>query len=266
MTGNENERTPSMWDADRYLRFADERARPFFDLVERIDHPAPKRVVDLGCGTGRLTATLVERWPEALIVGVDSSQEMIARALGLAVPGRLEFVLDDVAQWQGDEPYDVILSNACFHWIPDHRRLLADLVPQLALGGVLAFQVPDNFSAPSHVLVREVVESPAWRDRLGDLRRAAVETPEWYVDVLESLGLEAEAWQTTYTHTLEGDNPVLEWLSGTTLCPVSARLDDEERQQFVDQLAPLLREAYPSGPEGTSFPFRRLFVIASRSD
>ena len=251
-----------MWDAEQYLRFADERARPFFDLVERIDHSAPRRVVDLGCGTGGLTATLLERWPEAQITGIDSSEEMIGRALKRAIPGRLEFERTDIAAWCAAEPLDVIVSNACFHWIPAHRRLLENLVAHLAPGGVLAFQVPDNFDAPSHTIVREITTGPAWRDRLGDLPQAAVESPGWYAETLMHLGLDAKVWRTTYKHLLEGENPVLEWLSGTTLRPVLARLDGDERDRFINQLGPLLASAYPQGPGGTLFPFRRTFVVA----
>ena len=251
-----------MWDAKQYLRFADERARPFFDLVERIDHPGPRRVVDLGCGAGGLTTTLLERWPEAQITGIDSSEEMIGRARKRAIPRHLEFELGDVASWRAAEPFDVIVSNACFHWIPDHRRLLENLAAQLAPDGVLAFQVPDNFTSPSHTIVRTLVSSPNWRDQLGDLPQAGVESPGWYIEVLTILGLGATAWRTTYKHLLNGENPVFEWLSGTTLRPALARLDEDERDRFIDQLGPLLASAYPPGPGGTPFPFRRTFVVA----
>ena len=252
----------AMWDAKQYLRFADERAMPFFDLVERINHPEPRRVVDLGCGAGGLTATLVERWPEAEITGVDSSEEMIGRARKRAIPRRFGFERGDVAAWRADEPLDVIVSNACFHWIPDHRRLLENLAAQLAPDGVLAFQVPDNFTSPSHKIVRTLVSSPKWRDRLGDLPQARVESPSWYVEVLMILGLDAKAWRTTYKHLLDGSNPVLEWLAGTTLRPALTRLDNDDRQRFLGELAPLIAEAFPEGSGGTLYPFRRTFVVA----
>jgi len=218
-----------MWDAKQYLRFADERAQPFFDLVERINHSAPRRVVDLGCGAGGLTATLLERWPEAQITGIDSSEEMIGRARKRAIPSRLRFERGGVAAWRADEPFDVIVSNACFHWIHDHRRLLENLAAQLAPDGVLAFQVPDNFTSPSHTIVRALMSNPKWRDRLDDLPQAGVESPGWYIEVLMILGLDAKAWRTTYKHFLDGPNPVLEWLTGTTLRPALTRLDPGDR-------------------------------------
>ena len=251
-----------MWDAEQYLKFETERARPFFDLVGAIDHPHPRSVADLGCGPGGLTATLLARWPEAVIWGVDSSQEMIDHARRRAVIDRLRFERAEVAQWTAPGKIDVILSNACFHWIPDHDRLFDHLVPQLADGGILAFQVPNNFAEPSHTAVRELMGGHPWKDRLTDVRSAAAESPEWYLERLGGRGLTVNTWQVTYYHVFEGDNPVIDWLQGTTLRPVLSVLDDEERARFLDELSKRLAGAYPRRSIGTIFPFRRIFVVA----
>ena len=132
------------WDTDQYLRFASERALPYHHLVAAVDHLEPEKVVDLGCGPGGLTATLLERWPEARITGVDTSEEMISRAQRRTVTGRLDFVVGDARSWRASAPVDLILANASFHWIDDHRALFDHLLPQLADDGVLAFQVPAN--------------------------------------------------------------------------------------------------------------------------
>jgi trans-aconitate 2-methyltransferase len=142
-----------MWDAEQYLRFETERARPFFDLVAAIEHPHPRIVADLGCGPGGLTATLLARWPDAVIWGIDESDEMIDHARRRAVIDRLRFEPADVSRWQAPGPLDVIVSNACFQWIPDHVALFDHLLPQLAESGWLAFQVPNNFDEPSHEVV-----------------------------------------------------------------------------------------------------------------
>jgi trans-aconitate 2-methyltransferase len=253
-----------MWDAEQYLRFETERARPFFDLVGAIDHPHPRAVVDLGCGPGGLTATLLARWPEAVIWGVDSSQEMIDHARRRAVTDRLRFERADVTQWSVPGTSDVMLSNACFHWIPDHDRLFDHLVPQLAPGGILAFQVPNNFAEPSHVAVQELMQDERWREPLADVRSAAVESPEWYLEQLAAHRLEVHAWQVTYYHVFEGENPVLDWLQGTTLRPVLAALDDDETTRFLGELSGRLIDAYPRRSIGTIFPFRRIFVVAKK--
>jgi len=253
-----------MWDAEQYLRFSLERSRPFYDLVGAIDHPGPRHVADLGCGTGALTASLLTRWPDARIWGVDSSERMISRARRLAVVDRLQFVVADVGEWRAPVALDVIVSNACLQWVGDHASLMDRLTGQLAEHGVLAFQVPDNFDQPSHAIVRDVARNPRWAARLDGLPTAAVETPSWYLERLTAAGLHATVWVTTYHHLLQGENPVLEWLSGTTLRPIVAVLDDGEQLDFLAECAEPLAAAYPRRSIGTIFPFRRIFVVATR--
>src|SRR5436305_4108943 len=108
------------WDPGTYLRFAGERARPFADLLARVPGEAPRRVVDLGCGEGALTASLAQRWPGAQVTGVDSSPAMLAAAAQHDVPGRVSFVAGDVRDWAADGPVDVVVSNAVLHWVPGH--------------------------------------------------------------------------------------------------------------------------------------------------
>jgi trans-aconitate 2-methyltransferase len=251
-----------MWDADQYLRYETERARPFFDLVGAVDHPHPRAVADLGCGPGGLTATLLARWPNAVISGVDTSDEMIAHARRRAVVERLRFESADVAEWRAPGPVDVMLSNACFQWIPDHTALFDHLLPQLAEGGVLAFQVPNNYDEPSHTAVAELLQRQPWDHVLQGVRQGSVRPPEWYVEELSDRGLTVNAWEITYYHLLEGDHPVLEWLAGTTLRPILAALGDDDGERFLAECAEMLAEAYPKRQIGTIFPFRRIFVVA----
>jgi trans-aconitate 2-methyltransferase len=254
------------WDPAQYDRYAAERGRPFVDLTARIDVESPSYVVDLGCGPGSLTATLSDRWPAARVVGLDSSADMVAAAEPLQRRGRLEFRQADVAAYRPDEPVDVVTANAVFQWVPDHLDLIADIASWLAPGGVLAFQVPDNFSDPSHVLLRDLRLSPAWRDRVGHGadRELAVERPERYLEALAAAGLVPDVWQTTYLHLLPGPDPVLEWMKGTALRPVLSTLagDEAATAEFLAELATMLAAAYPPGPAGTVFPFRRTFAVA----
>jgi trans-aconitate 2-methyltransferase len=252
------------WDPEQYLRYADERARPFAELAARIRTDAPRVVVDLGCGPGGLTASLADRWPDALVIGVDSSAEMIAEAADRAVPGRLEFRCADVRDYTPDGPVDVVLSNALFQWVPRHIELLPRLASWLAPAGTVALQVPSNFDEPSHTIVRDLRRSPTWRARLDDDadRGAAVETPEVYLAALAGAGLEADVWATTYLHVLTGPDPVLEWIKGTALRPVLTALADDPAAiaAFLDECGSALRAAYPELAFGTVFPFRRNFA------
>ncbi len=256
-----------MWDPGTYLAFEDERSRPFFDLVRRVGAEDPQRVVDLGCGPGQLTATLAERWPRAHVLGVDSSTEMLEAAEAHAIAGRLTFAPGDAATWEPDGPIDVLVTNAALQWVPDHRRLLARYASWLAPGGWFAMQVPGNFDQPSHELARQLASSPRWKATLGGaLTRGitAVDTPQVYAAELIGAGCRVDAWETTYLQVLAGPDAVLNWIRGTALRPVLTALDPAGRDQFLAELAPQLRDAYPERPWGTSFPFRRVFVVAQR--
>jgi trans-aconitate 2-methyltransferase len=253
-----------VWDPVQYGRYADERGRPFHDLVGRVGATEPRRVVDLGCGPGTLTAMLAERWPSALVEGVDSSAEMIA-ATAAHASERLQFRLGDIAQWAPPADCDVIISNAALQWVPEHRTLLACWAAALPGGGWLAFQVPGNFGSPSHQQLRAVAAERRWADKLaGVLRADPVGTPEEYATLLLGAGLEVDVWETTYVHVLHGPDPVLEWVRGTALRPVHAALSKPDAEAFEAELGRRLRAAYPPTPHGTLFPFRRIFAVGRR--
>ncbi len=260
-----------MWDPAQYLHFADERSRPFYDLTGRIGAAAPAYVVDLGCGPGQLTASLAVRWPQAGVLGIDSSAEMIAAArqadYGDATrSGRLSFMVGDVNDWQADRPVDVIVSNALLQWVPNHMQLLPRWADFLAPAGWLAFQLPGNFDQPNHAVLRELATSARWRDQLAavELNRQAGD-PAQYLDLLAGLGLAVDAWETTYLHVLQGGDPVTDWYKGTGLRPVLAALDAADADEFLAEYSKRVRQYYPAARYGTVLPFRRVFVVATRA-
>ncbi|HJX43124.1 MAG TPA: trans-aconitate 2-methyltransferase [Geodermatophilus sp.] len=255
------------WDPATYLRYAGERARPFADLLARVDVPDPRVVVDLGCGEGALTASLAARWPGARVTGVDSSPEMLAAAGRHAVDGRVGFVLGDVREWRPDGPVDVVVSHAVLHWVPGHLGLLARWAGHLTPGGRLAVQVPGNHRAPTHRLLAGLCTSPRWADRLAAAAPPPdpVPAPAGYLDALTDAGLSADVWETTYLHVLRGPDPVLAWVRSTVLRPVLALLDDDAAAELTAAYAAALREAYPARADGTTvLPFRRVFAVGAR--
>ncbi|MGI3785556.1 MAG: methyltransferase domain-containing protein [Janthinobacterium lividum] len=251
------------WDARVYAAFADERARPFVDLLARVGAEAPRVVVDLGCGPGALTAGLAERWPTAEVTGVDSSPAMIEAARQHTGP-RVSFVLDDLVSWRPRRPVDVLVSTAALQWVPDHRDLLPGLVDALAPAGWLAFQVPGSFDAPSHRALRAVAAGPPYAEHTGALVRPGVAEPADYLGDLIRLGCRVDTWETTYLHVLHGPDPVLHWLEGTGARPYLDALPGTLRPSFTEELRQRLAQAYPAQPWGTVLPFRRLFVVARR--
>ncbi len=255
------------WDPLTYARYAGERARPFVDLTARIGADAPARVLDLGCGSGELTAMLARRWPAAQVHGIDSSPQMLDRTVAA---DRLTFALGDVTSWRPPAPVDVVVSNAVLQWVPDHLPLLLAWAGHLTPGGTLAFQVPANFAMPSHALMRQVAAEPRFAGRLAGVLRGtdSVAEPEAYAALLADAGLAVDAWETTYLHVLPGEDAVLEWVRGTGLRPVLDALAEapELSAAFVEAYAARLREAYPRRRFGTLLPFRRLFVVATRTE
>ncbi|MBB5957834.1 trans-aconitate 2-methyltransferase [Saccharothrix tamanrassetensis] len=245
-----------MWDPVEYLSFADHRSRPFHELMARVGAESPRRVVDLGCGPGNLTATLVDRWPSAVVEALDSSPEMVRAARVRGLDARV----GDVAAWQPAPDTDVVVTNAVLQWVPGHEDLLRHWVDALPPGAWLAMQVPGNFDGPSHALVRALVAA-SWPSLAGLVRASPVLDPAGYADVLGAA--EVDAWETTYLQRLDGPDAVLEWITGTALRPIRAALDDADWAGFRARLAPLLREAYPERADGTTwFPFRRIFAVA----
>lgn len=255
------------WDPASYAQFGAHRDRPFFDLTVRIGAERPRRVVDLGCGPGNLTATLAERWPEAEIVGVDSSPDMLARAAPLAAqfPG-LGFELRDIAGWEPAAGTDVVVSNAALQWVPGHLDLMRRWLDALSPGSWFALQVPGNFGAPSHTLLRGLAQSPRWSGRLGGVLRGgdSVGNPADYLALLLDAGFAAAAWETTYQQVLEGPDAVLEWVQGTALRPVLDVLPADEAALFREEYRAALHGAYPPSAHGTLFPFRRIFAVGRK--
>jgi len=257
--------TPShRWDPDRYLTFADERGRPFVDLVARVQAQSPREVVDLGCGAGNLTGLLAQRWPQAHVVGLDSSPEMIETARGLGQ--RVDYHVADLRDWRPGQPVDVLVSNATLQWVPGHLELLASLVAGVAPGGWFAFQVPGNFEEPSHTIRRDLAAEPPYAMFTAGVAVPDSHDPAVYYEALTAAGCTVEAWETTYLHVLSGPDPVFTWVSGTGARPTLQALPDDLRASFEAEYKTRLTAAYPVRDDGTVLlPFRRVFAVAQVS-
>ncbi len=253
------------WDPAQYFKFADHRLRPAVDLLSRIDIESPSVVYDLGAGGGNVTELLAMRWPDARIIGVDNSEEMLRQAAERAP--NIEWEVGDIGSWQPEQPAELIFTNAALHWITGHEDLFTRLMSSLDDDGILAVQMPRNFGAPSHTSMAEAAAAGPWRETLEPLLRPApVEPPEFYIELLTPLAKSLDVWETEYMQVLSGENPVKEWTKGTWLRPLLDALKEPERSEFESTYAALVAAAYPKQKDGTTvFPFKRLFIVAVKA-
>jgi trans-aconitate 2-methyltransferase len=253
------------WDPGQYQRFAAERAAPFHDLLSLVRPVPGGRVVDLGCGSGELTAQLHRRLEAAATLGLDSSPAMLERAAAVAGNG-LRFQLGDIGRFT-EGGWDVVFSNAALHWLPDHEGLLARLVAGLTPQGQLAVQMPANHDHPSHVVAAEVAAEEPFRAALGGYRRRSpVRAPEWYAELLDRLGLaDQHVRLQVYLHRLAARDEVVEWVKGTLLTDYESRMPAELFEQFLDayreRLLPLLDDSRPY-----RYPFKRVLLWGRAPD
>jgi len=254
------------WNPDQYLKFSDLRLRPALDLIARIPLAEAQRITDLGCGTGIGIEQLAHLYPNAEMTGVDSSVDMLDAAQKKLKP-KAAWVLGDIKTWQPPIRQDLLFSNAALHWVDHHETLFPKLMQHVSPGGVLAVQMPNQYDAPSHVLMREVARNGPWADGLKPvLRPRPVADGKNYFNWLKPYAKAIDIWETQYMQALTGDDPVFDWISSTALRPLWEVLEAKHKAEFTHTLSKALRKAYPVGLEGiTIFSFKRLFIVAQKA-
>jgi trans-aconitate 2-methyltransferase len=253
------------WSARQYLKFEDERTRPPRDLLTQVPLQSPHRVIDLGCGPGNSTELLITRYPQADVVGVDSSSDMLRQARE-RLP-YCTFAEADLSTWVPPEGTDLLFANAVFQWVPDHPAVLRRLLEQLPEGGVLALQMPDNTDEPALALMREVAKTGPWAAEVG-LAAAArddLPTPAAYYDLLKPLCAHLDIWHTVYNHVMAGPDAIVEWFRGSALRPFLSVLNTDMRRGFVAEYSERIARAYPARfDDHVLLRFPRLFIVAIR--
>jgi trans-aconitate 2-methyltransferase len=253
------------WSARQYLKFEDERTRPPRDLLAQVPLAGARRAVDLGCGPGNSTELLIERFPQAEVIGLDSSADMLRQARE-RLPGRT-FVRADLATWKPETPTDLLFANAVFQWVPNHPAILRRLLEALPQGGVLAVQMPNNVNEPAQELMREVAARGPWADKLAaaGAARDSLPTKEEYYDLLRPMSQRFDLWQTVYIHPLDGAAAIVEWFKGSALRPFLAPLDaDEQKAYLADYTAEIAKVYRPRRDGKVLLRFPRLFIVATR--
>jgi trans-aconitate 2-methyltransferase len=251
------------WSPSSYLKFADERTRPARDLLAQVPPGPLGKIVDMGCGPGNSTELLLARYPDAEIIGLDSSPAMLAEAR-TRLP-QLRFAEADARTWVPDPDVGLVFANAIYQWLPDHLEQLPKVLTALPPGGVLAVQMPDNVGEPSHTSMRAAAEAGPWAARRAAAGRAPLPPPRSYYDALKPSATRIEIWHTIYNHVLAGPGAVVEWVQATGLRPYLEPLDAAERAAFLADYEARIAAAYPPTADGkVLLRFPRLFIVAQR--
>ncbi|KAF2663038.1 S-adenosyl-L-methionine-dependent methyltransferase [Lophiostoma macrostomum CBS 122681] len=274
------------WSASQYLKFNNERTRAVYDLVSQIvPHVTVQnpRIYDLGCGPGNSTQVLLDAFPDSVITGMDSSPDMLqkARSTEALAQDNVDFELGDLSNYTPDARADLLFSNAVFHWLRHDSRIptILRLFENLHEGGVLAFQVPDNYHEPSHRLMRKtaLTADAPWSSSfsgtsIGELTDTArpdldpIETPNEFYDALSPLASSVNIWRTSYQHVLKDARAIVEWVRGTGLQPFLHRIEDEgAKGRFLEEYESRLKGEYRELKDGrVLLQYPRLFIVAVR--
>jgi trans-aconitate 2-methyltransferase len=254
------------WSSSTYLKFAKERTQPAIDLAMRLQPMNAEKIIDIGCGPGNSTAVLKQLFPKAYILGIDNSQNMIEKAR--CDHRDIDFAHLDAANDLDtlSDRFDIVFSNACIQWIPNHKKLLKELFGLLKKGGTLAVQIPINDKEPIHQIIREVAESIKWRDKFDTPRVFYNLTPNEYHDVLSQLSNDFTIWETTYYHRLPSYEDIVEWYKGTGLRPYLAMLNPSDRADFEAEIFAMVKQRYSiQENHEIIFKFPRLFFTATKT-
>lgn len=255
------------WNSNQYLKFKNERTQPAIDLANRISLDNPQNIIDIGCGPGNSTEVLQRRFPNSEIIGIDSSAEMIEKAK--SQHSDIDFICCDVNDlFHRNEKYDVVFSNACIQWIPNHYELIKNLMSLLNDNGVLAVQIPYNQNEPIHIIIEEVTQSKNWADCFENPRQKYVlKFGEYYYDLLADISRSFDIWLTTYFHKMKSYESILEWYRGTGLRPYLEELDENQKTDFENDILEKVMQEYPMQANGDIiFRFPRLFFTAVKDD
>jgi trans-aconitate 2-methyltransferase len=249
------------WNHDKYHQFQSQRSAPFFDLLELVDVRPNLKVVDLGCGTGKLTRHLTDSLPNSDVLGLDSSQQMLERSEEFVHPG-LRFEMGNQSELDGQ--WDLIFSNAALQWSDNHEKLIPYLFNHLKPGGQIAVQVPSNFSSTTHQTIFKIADQEPFVSVLGGWnRQPSVLSIEAYADLLFREGAEdILVFEKVYPHVLENADAIVDWISGTALLPYFERLGNQ-KEDFIAAIRQELRVAMPDEP--VFYPFRRTFFSARKA-
>lgn len=251
------------WSAEQYRKFEKERTLPASDLARAINSENVRTALDVGCGIGNSTEVLKKRFPNARIIGADNSDDMLNSAR--KNHPELEFIKLDAEKdiVNITDKYDVVFSNACIQWIPDHKALLKRMFGLLEKSGTLALQIPQQAKHPMYRIITSVAKSEKWARKIPVSRIFHTLSEEEYFDILSELSDDFRMWETVYFHAMPSHQSIIEWYKGTGLRPFLEQLSDSDKAEFENDVFEETQKHYPVQKNGEIiFRFPRLFITA----
>ena len=251
------------WNPSLYLKFEKERTQPVKDLISHIEKDQPLRIIDIGCGPGNSTRELQNKWPNAHIIGLDSSPNMIEKAKK-DLPD-IEWIVGDAgADLSHLGKFDIVFSNAAIQWVPNHERLLNKLFSMLKEEGALAIQIPNAKDMEINIAVETTATDAKWKEYFNDLEENIFyNVPEFYYDVMCNLTKEIYLWETYYYHVMKSHQEIINWYRSTGMKPFLDKLPNETlKKEFEDDVLNKIKKEYKvQGNGNVLFPFRRIFLL-----
>lgn len=248
------------WNSNQYTKFENERTQPSVDLIRRISI-SPRTILDIGCGPGNSTNQLARFFPEADILGIDSSDNMLEKAARTYPEFKFAkcFVPDGL---EALGKFDLLFSNACLHWIPDHEKLFPKLMEKLNIGGMLAVQMPLVQDAMFYKMLNSLTGSGKW-EKLSSIHNFHNLSPNETYDILAKVSPKVTMWETTYYHIVPSHSSVIEWYKGSGLRPYLEALEPAEKTEFLSDLLEMIEKNYPvQSDDSVILKMPRLFFTA----
>lgn len=256
----------SQWSSIQYLKFENQRTQPAIDLAKKIAVKQPKNILDIGCGPGNSTSVLKKMFPQAYILGVDNSEDMIERAKEVYPDTNFQ-ICDVTTEIDKIDNYDVIFSNACLQWIPNHKTFIPMLFNKLNENGILAVQIPINGQETLFKIMNDVISEPQWNFSSINVETNETLLPEEYFDILSDCTNNFDIWETVYYHNMPSVEAMVEWIKGTRLRPYLNALEKENAEKLEIEILKRAAIAYKVQKNGEIiFKFRRLFFVAGKFD
>jgi trans-aconitate 2-methyltransferase len=255
------------WQPKQYLKYKNERTQPSIDLVNRISHENPARIIDIGCGPGNSTVILKNRWQDADIYGLDNSKNMIQKAEA-DFPDIRWLLMNANDDLSSLGQFDIVFTNAALQWMPEHETLIPNMYKMLNDKGVLAAQVPCVKHLPVYAGIQELIKAEKWAEYFISPPIYPKHYPyEHYYDIICGLTDKIEMWQTDYIHIMPDHKSIVEWYKGTGLRPFMDMIPDEKKRlDFCNEYGQIISRKYPIKNIGKNssvlLPFTRIFFIA----